>query len=99
MIADALRHALLNLEVGYAYRVGEGHRVGTAVALDDDAAHAEEARAVVTAWVQLAAQRPQHGHGRQGREPGPDTALELLAHIVGNEQGHAFAGLESDIAH
>jgi len=60
LLADSLRHRLIDLDDRDLDRVGKGFLVGAAVALDDDAVETEQTGAVVLARVEGMAYPVEH---------------------------------------
>ena len=80
---DALRHVVAHLLDRALERLAEGEDVGRAVALDDDAAQAEQARAVVAPGVERArGTRLSTGIATSAASLRERVARELLAQEV-----------------
>src|SRR5690606_40271331 len=72
--------------------------VGRTVALDDHAAQADEARAVVAPMIEPLAKAHQYRERQQRHQPGEDVTLVLLADEVAEHPRETFRGLEGDVA-
>ena len=72
--------------------------VGRAVALDDDAAQAQQARAVVAALIDARLNALRTGSRDEPREFGEEVAGELLAQVSGEHLRDALGGLQRHIA-
>src|SRR5690606_37794234 len=95
---DALRHVVQHFAHGLLDSVEETLHAGVAVALDDNALQAQQARTVVSGRIDLVVEVAQQWR----REPRtqatkPVSAGTLLHHIL-DDADHAGTALDHDIA-
>ena len=74
----AIEQAVSRRIIGAVERLLERERVGRAVALEDEAAQAEQRRAVVAAMIDARLQAVEHRQRRKRGELGQRVAPELL---------------------
>ena len=97
-VLDPVEQAVPGRVVGAVERLLERERVGRAVALEHQAAQAEQRRAVVAPVVDARLEAVQHRQRGERGQLGERVARELLLDELGQHRRQPFGGLEHDVA-
>jgi hypothetical protein len=95
---DALEQVVARGVVGTVERLLEGEGVGRAVALEHQAAQAEQGGAVVAAVIDPVLQAIEHRQGGERRQFGQRVAGEFLLDEAGEHRRKSLGRLQRDIA-
>jgi hypothetical protein len=100
---DALLHTLeqpvARRVVRTHERLLEGVGIGRAVALEDEAAQAQQRRAVVAPVIHAGLEAVEYRQGHEARQPAVERALELALDELAQHRGQALGALEHHVAH